>query len=174
MPRLPYKNLAPDAYNALIAMGHYLNTETALEPALLGLIYLRVSLRNRCGFCIGLHTAELQHLHQPQSRIDAVASFDTPEHRDAFTPRERAALAGAATSTDIQQTHAPDAAYAAVSEFFAGKDLVDLTFAITTINSWNRLGIAFGLEWNPPARRSSPATAEAPAPVDLQAAIPDA
>jgi alkylhydroperoxidase family enzyme len=30
-----------------------------------------------------------------------------------------------------------------VSEFFDGKDLADLTFAIAQINAWNRLGIAF-------------------------------
>ena len=50
----------------------------------------------------------------------------------------------------IQNGPVPDAEYAAVSEFFPGKDLVDLTFAIAQMNAWNRLGIAFGVEWRPP------------------------
>lgn len=146
MARLPYTKLAPEAYDALSALGHYLNTATALDHALLGLVYLRASLLNRCGFCIGMHTAELVKLHEPQSRIDAVADFAAS---DAFTARERAALAWTDAITNIQGSHASEAEYAAVSEFFQEKDLVDLTFAIAQINAWNRLGIAFAAEWAP-------------------------
>lgn len=152
MPRLAYKDLAPDAYAELTALGHYVNTETALEPVLRELVYLRASLRNGCHFCIGMHTAELLKRHEPQSRIDAVRMFDAPENRDSFTPRERAALAWTDAVTDIQQSHASDEAYAAVSEYFDEKELVDLTYAIGVINVWNRLAISFRLEWNPPQR----------------------
>jgi AhpD family alkylhydroperoxidase len=147
--RLPYTNLAPEAYARLSALGHYINTETSLEPVLLGMVYLRASLLNGCGFCIGMHTAELKKHHEPQTRIDAVADW---RRSDAFTPRERAALAWTEVVTNIQQGHASDEAYAAVNEFFEGKDLADLTFAIANINAWNRLGIAFGMEWNPKPR----------------------
>jgi AhpD family alkylhydroperoxidase len=120
MPRLPYPKLAPDAYAALISLGHYLNTQTALEPILLGLVYLRASLLNQCHFCIGMHTAELRRHHEPQSRIDAVANWQSS---DAFTPRERAALAWTDVLTVLQpdaitnipSTHASDADYAAPS-----------------------------------------------------------
>ena len=146
-PRLPYPKLAPKAYDALIALGHYLNTDTALEPVLLGLVYLRASLLNDCGFCIGMHTAELKRHHEPQTRIEALAHW---VESDAFTPRERAALAWTDAVTNIQASRGSEADYAAVSEFFQGKDLVDLTFAIAQINAWNRLGIAFAAEWDPP------------------------
>ena len=147
MARLPYPKLAPEAYEKLSTVGHYLATGTALEPVLLGLVYLRASMLNGCGFCIGMHTMELKSHHEPQSRIDAIADWQTS---DAFTPRERAALAWTDVITNIQSTHASDADYAAINEFFTGKDLVDLTFAIAQINSWNRLAIAFAVEWNPP------------------------
>jgi AhpD family alkylhydroperoxidase len=149
MARLPYTKLAPEAYEKLQALGHYLSTGTALEPVLLGLVYLRSSILNGCGFCIGMHTAELKQHHEPQTRIDAVADWQTS---DAFTLRERAALAWTDAITNIQATHASDVEYAAVREFFEGKDLADLTFAIAQINAWNRLGIAFAAEWNPPKR----------------------
>ena len=144
--RLPYSKVAPEAYAKLSALGHYINTETALEPVLLGLVYLRASLLNGCGFCIGMHTAELRKHHEPDTRIDAVTNW---RGSDAFTPREQAALAWTDAVTNIQDGHASDQAYAAAGEFFEGKDLVDLTFAIANINAWNRLGIAFGMEWNP-------------------------
>jgi AhpD family alkylhydroperoxidase len=146
MARLRYPKLAPKAYEALLGLGHYIHTETALEPVLLGLVDLRSSILNGCGFCIGMHTAELKKHNEPESRIEAVANWATS---DAFTPRERAALRWTDVVTNIQDGHASDEEYAAVSEFFQEKDLVDLTFAIAQINAWNRLGIAFGAEWKP-------------------------
>ena len=149
MPRLPYPKLAPEPYRSLVSLGHYLRTATSLDAVLLGLIDLRASQLNGCGFCIGMHSKELKHANEPDSRIDAVANW---RDSDAFTPRERAALAWTEEITNIQDGHASDDAYAAVSEYFKDKDLVDLTFAIATINAWNRLGIAFAAEWNPPVR----------------------
>jgi AhpD family alkylhydroperoxidase len=155
MNRLPYPKLAPEAYARLVSLGHYLNTATALEPVLLGLVYLRASTLNGCGFCKGMHAAELRHRHEPETRIAAVADW---EGSDAFTPRERAALAWTDKLTRLDGDEIPDEAYAAVSEFFHDKDLVDLTFAIANINAWNRLGVAFAAEWAPPAQAHAEAT----------------
>jgi AhpD family alkylhydroperoxidase len=160
MPRLPYPKLAPEAYRTLQSLGHYLRTATSLDAVLLGLVDLRASQLNRCGFCIGMHTKELKHANEPDSRINAVENW---HNSDAFTPRERAALAWTEEITNIQDGHASDEAYAAVSEYFRDKDLVDLTFAISTINAWNRLAIGFGAEWNPPVRPGGALTKEEPA-----------
>src|SRR5581483_2573960 len=108
---------------------------------------------------------ELKHANEPDSRINAVANW---RESDAFTPRERAALAWTEEITNIQDGHASDAAYAAVSEYFKDKDLVDLTFAIATINAWNRLGIAFRTEWNPSIR---PGSAHPQEPAATNAAV---
>jgi AhpD family alkylhydroperoxidase len=160
MPRLPYPKLAPEAYRSLQALGHYLRTATSLDAVLLGLIDLRASQLNRCGFCIGMHTHELKQANEPDSRINAVANW---RDSDAFTPRERAALAWTEEISNIQDGHASDEAYAAVSEFFKDKDLVDLTFAIATINAWNLLAIAFRAEWNPSIRPGAAQAKEEPA-----------
>jgi AhpD family alkylhydroperoxidase len=160
MPRLPYPKLAPEAYSSLQSLGHYLRTATTLDAVLIGLVDLRSSQLNGCGFCIGMHTNELKHAHEPDSRINAVANW---RNSDAFTPRERAALAWTEEITNIQDGHASDEAYAAVSEYFKDKDLVDLTWAIATINAWNRMGIAFAAEWSPPAHSGASSTKEEPA-----------
>lgn len=144
--RLPYTRLAPGGIAALSSVSSYIKTETALEPVLLELVYLRASLRNGCAFCIGRHRTELRKHHEPESRIDGLSDW---RNSDAFTPRERAALAWTDAITDVQQTGASEAEYTAVSEFFHDKDLVDLTLAISSINAWNRMSIAFDIEWNP-------------------------
>lgn len=146
--RLRYPELAPDGYAALQRFGHYVNTGTALSPVMLGLVYLRASVLNGCEFCTELHKAELRKHHEPESRIDAV--LNAPES-DAFTPHEQAALRWTDVMTKLHGGPATDEEYAAVSRFFQGKDLVDLTFAIANINAWNRMGVAFRPEWRPRA-----------------------
>jgi alkylhydroperoxidase family enzyme len=42
----------------------------------------------------------------------------------------------------ITKGQAPDAVYDAVRPHFSERELADLTFAIATINAWNRLSIA--------------------------------
>jgi AhpD family alkylhydroperoxidase len=154
MPRLPYPKLAPKPYEAMLAVGHQLNTNTALELTLLEYVKLRASILNGCDFCTGMHKVDLKKHNEPDTRIEAVADW---QNSDAFTPRERAALAWTDALTNIQANHASDAEYAAVTEFFRDKDLVDLTFAIAQINAWNRLGIAFAVEWNPPQPKDATA-----------------
>jgi AhpD family alkylhydroperoxidase len=146
-PRLRHPDLAPDAYAALLSLGHYLNTASTLDPVLKTFVDLRASQVNGCDFCIAMHSAELRKHHEPQTRIDALAGW---RNSDAFTPREKAALAWTEVLTDLPHgTHASEADYAAVTEFFRDKELVDLTYAIANINAWNRLGVAFQPHFNP-------------------------
>ncbi len=145
-PRLRYPELAPEGIAHMRDLEHYLNASTALPAVLLELVRLRVSLENGCEFCIGHHTHELRKHNEPASRIDALRDWQSS---DAFTPRERAALAWADSVTGIQTGHAADEDYAAAATFFQGKDLVDLTLAIASINAWNRMSIAFRAEWDP-------------------------
>lgn len=145
-PRLRYPALAPEGYAALSGFGHYVNTATALPPVLLGLVYLRASLLNGCQFCIALHQAELRKLHEPDSRINAVAHGP---HSDAFTLKEQAVLRWTELLTRLQGEPVSDEAYADIRQFFHDKDLVDLTFAIANINAWNRMGIAFQPHFRP-------------------------
>ena len=144
--RLRYPELAPEGIATMRTTEHYLNATTALPAVLLELVRLRVSLTNGCTFCTGHHTHELQKHNEPASRIEAVRDWPGC---DAFTPKERAALAWADAVTDLQSRHASDEDYAAVSIYFHEKDLVDLTLAIASINAWNRMSIAFSAEWDP-------------------------
>jgi AhpD family alkylhydroperoxidase len=139
--RLDYGKLVPEGLARMRALEHYLNTETGLEPVLLDLVRLRASLMNGCEYCIKLHTAELKKLHEPAGRIAGLGDW---RNSNAYTQRERAALAWTEAVTDIQEGHAADAVYAQVREHFSEVETVNLTLVITTINAWNRLAIALG------------------------------
>ena len=144
--RLPYTEFAPEGVAALRALEHYLNTATSLSAVLLDIVRLRASLLNGCSFCEAMHGSELRKHNEPESRIEAIGHW---QDSSAFTPRERAALAWTDSLTNVQQTHVPDEDFQAVSHFFRDKDLVDLTLAVSSINAWNRLSIAFRPHWDP-------------------------
>ena len=139
--RLNYGKLAPEGLAGMAALGHYLATGTGLEPVLLDLVRLRVSLMNGCEYCNVLHTSELNKLNETAERIAGVANWRSLE---IYTKRERAALAWAETVTNIQDGHAPDVLYDEVRKQFSDVEMVNLTLVITTINAWNRISIALG------------------------------
>ena len=60
-----------------------------------------------------------------------------------FTDRERAALAWTEAVTLVSQDHVPDSVYEEVRQRFSEEELVNLTLAVATINTWNRLCISF-------------------------------
>jgi AhpD family alkylhydroperoxidase len=140
-PRLKYGRLAPDGLGKMRELEHYLNNETGLEASLLGLVRLRASLMNGCEYCIHVHTAELRKLNETAERIAGVEDWRSSE---AYTKRERAALAWTEAVTNIQEGHAPGVVCDEVRAHFSDVETVNLTLVISTINAWNRIAISLG------------------------------
>jgi alkylhydroperoxidase family enzyme len=69
-------------------------------------------------------------------------SLDAWRECPYYTERERAALAWTEAVTLVAEGHVPDEVYEQVRPFFSEKELADLTLAVATINTWNRLNIA--------------------------------
>ena len=137
--RLDFYKASPDAMKAMIALEGAI-TKLGLEPALLDLVKLRASQINGCAYCVDLHSSDLRKKGETERRLYAVPVWrETP----FFSPRERAALTWTEALTLLPQTHAPDADFAAMREQFSERELVDLTLAIGTINTWNRLSVGF-------------------------------
>ena len=145
--RLPYMSLSPEGIEAMQSLEHYLNALSSLERPLLEMVRLRVSLLNGCDFCIGLHRRELERVNEPDELVQAITHWRKTE---AFTHRQRAALQWADAVTNIQTSRASDSDYSDLEQHFSGKEIVDLTLAISSINAWNRLAIAFRSPWSPP------------------------
>ena len=140
-PRLKYGQLVPEGFAKMRELEHYLNNGTGLEASLRELVRLRASLMNGCEFCIRLHTSELKKVNETAERIAGMAEW---RGSDAYTKRERAALAWAEALTNIQDGHAPDVVYEEVRAHFSDVETVNLTLVISTINAWNRISIGLG------------------------------
>lgn len=137
--RTDFYTASPDAMKAMIALEVAVN-KLGLEPSLLELVKLRASQINGCAFCIDMHTTDARKAGESDRRMHGVAAWrETP----FFTEREQAALAWTEALTQLSTTHAPDADYERLQAQFTPKEQVDLTLAINTINSWNRLGVGF-------------------------------
>ncbi|APV38273.1 alkylhydroperoxidase [Pseudomonas frederiksbergensis] len=138
-PRIDFYTASPDALKAMIALETAVS-KLPLEKSLIELVKLRASQINGCAFCVDMHTADARKGGETERRLYAVSVWrETP----FFTPRERAALAWTESLTLLSQTHAPDEDYELLSVQFTPKEMVDLTVAISTINSWNRLAVGF-------------------------------
>lgn len=137
--RIDYYSASKEALEAMLSLEKSV-ARLGLEPQLLDLVKLRASQINGCAFCVDLHTREARKAGETERRLYAVPVWrETP----FFTERERAALAWTEAITLIADTHAPDADYALLATHFNKKEMTDLTLAIGTINTWNRLAIGF-------------------------------
>lgn len=139
--RLKYGQIAPAGLEKLRALEHYINADSGLDHTLLELMKVRASQLNGCESCIRVHTAELRKAGESAERIAGVAEWRGSQ---AYTKRERAALSWTEVVTNIQDGHAPDAVYDEVRAVFSEVETVNLTLAVATINSWNRMAIALG------------------------------
>ncbi len=137
--RADFYSASPDAMKALMAL-EVAVSKLGIEPSLLDLIKLRVSQINGCAFCVDMHSTDMRKAGETERRISAVCVW---EETPFFTERERAALAWSEALTRLPDTHAPDADYEQLSAHFSAKEMVDISLAIGTINTWNRLGVGF-------------------------------
>ena len=140
MARMNYLSASPDGTKALAAVHSYIK-QCGLSPVLIDLVYLRISLINRCAYCIDTHTRDLLKAGVPQEKITLVPVW--PEGGAFFDARERAAFAWAETVTRVAETNVPEADYNAARAVFNEKELADLTIAIGLMNAYNRLAISF-------------------------------
>jgi len=133
---------APAAFKALYGLGMYLATSPVEQP-LLNLLYFRVSQINGCAYCLDMHSQDLRVAGENEQRLYVL---DAWREAPFYTERERAALTWAEAVTKITNGNVPDEVYAAASQQFTEQELIDLTIAVITINSYNRLNIAFGVK----------------------------
>jgi len=137
-PRIAYNKYSLPALHAMYALEKHLKS-SAIEEKMLHLVKLRASQLNGCAYCIDMHSQDARALGDTEQRLYALDAWrETP----FFTPRERAALEWTESLTLISQNHVPDELYERVRKEFSENEIVDLTYAVATINAWNRLAIS--------------------------------
>lgn len=137
--RLDYQAAFPEGVQAMLHLEAVIR-RSGLEPPLMELVKLRASQLNGCAYCLDMHSKDARAHGETEQRIYALNAW-----REApfYTERERAALAWTEAITNIQQGHASDEVYTEARRQFDERELMRLTLAITQINSWNRIAIAF-------------------------------
>ena len=138
--RIDYGKAAPGAVQAMYKLQKYVD-ESGLEHSLIELVKTRVSQINGCAFCIDMHTKDARAAGETEQRLYGLSAWREAPY---YSERERAALAWAEALTLVADTRqVPDAIYDEVKAQFGDRELVDLTLAICSINSWNRLAVGF-------------------------------
>ena len=138
--RLDYNQVAPNGAKALGSVYAYV-MQSELPAELVDLVYLRVSQINNCAYCLDMHTRELLKRGVQIEKLALVQAWR--EGGALFSREEHAALAWAETVTLVAETGVPDHAYQSAREVFGEKRLVDLTLAISLMNTYNRMAISF-------------------------------
>lgn len=141
------------AIKAMMGLEVYLAKST-IEKPLLHLLKYRVSQINGCAYCLDMHSKDLRAIGETEQRLFVL---DAWREAPFYTDRERAALAWAESLTKITEGHVPDEVYEIARKQFSEEELIDLTLAVTTINAWNRVSIAFRVEvgtYQPPTLKA--------------------
>lgn len=128
------------AVKTMMGIKKYLDRST-IENHLIELLSFRVSQINGCAFCLDMHSKELLAKGESAQRLFVMDAWrETP----FFSEKERAVLAWAEALTNLEGSLVPDKIYEEVARHFTETELIDLTLAVTGINTANRLNIAFG------------------------------
>ena len=151
-PRLAYTEIGADLYKSLYTLSLAIKQSTLGKP-LLHLVDLRVSQINGCAFCVDMHAREMLAAGDTLQRMNSVVTW---REVDFFDARERAALNWAEKVTRQAIEHPSAEDFDALRPHFSDREIVDLTFAIGIINTWNRLAVGFAV---PVARRAIKAPA---------------
>lgn len=140
MPRISDVRLLNDGRSALSAFSQAIASST-IEETTLELVKIRSSQITGCARCLSGHWKAALALGM---RVDQLAVISVWREAETFSPREQAALAWTESLTRNADNHVSDAEYDAVREHFSEEEMVDLTWSILSINTWNRINVAFG------------------------------
>jgi AhpD family alkylhydroperoxidase len=115
--------------------------DSGLEKSLIHLMKIRASQLNGCAFCQHMHAAEARKDGEQQQRLDVLPAWH--EVTSAFSAHEQAALRWTEALTLVAGNGVSDEDYAAVRSVYSEQEILNLTALIVTINSWNRIAVAF-------------------------------
>jgi AhpD family alkylhydroperoxidase len=140
--RIDFTHIPTQSLKPLFALGAQIEA-SGLEHSLLELVKMRSSQLNGCAYCLDMHSKDARAAGETEQRLYLL---DAWRETSLYSERERAALAWTEAVTLVADGHVPDDVYAEASSHFSEQELVALTLAISAVNSWNRLNIAFRME----------------------------
>ena len=143
--RIDGSKASPEAMRALFNVEKYLHT-CGIEPALAELVRVRASQINKCAHCIDNHRTKARGADVTDRKLLLLSAW---QEASIFSARERAALRWTDWLTQIDRSEISDQQFTEMRQHFTDKELTDLTTMIGMINTWNRLSVAFGYQYQP-------------------------
>jgi AhpD family alkylhydroperoxidase len=134
--RINLFELGQKGLKSIFMMGGYLKN-VSIEKKLMELIEFRVSQMNKCAYCLDMHSKEARAAGETEQRL---FTLDAWKEAPFYSDRERAALTWAEAITNC---NVPDEVYEMAKKQFSDEELIDLTLSAISINTWNRLNLAF-------------------------------
>jgi AhpD family alkylhydroperoxidase len=131
--------IIPDAMQAIKALSAA-TAQGGVPAVTLGLVHLRASQINGCGFCCDSGSRHAQASGETDERLFSVAAWrDAPYFSDA----ERAALAltEAVTRLSDRADPVPDDIWDEAARYYDERGLAALILMIATTNVFNRLNV---------------------------------
>ena len=139
-PRIDLMAKGKKAMTPVFGVVAYLKNRSLIETNLRELVEYRVSQINGCAYCLDMHSKDLRHGGETEQRIYLLSAW---RETGLYTTREKAALGWAEAVTKLEHQEVPDEVYEVAKKEFSDEELIDLTLAVTAINTWNRFNIAF-------------------------------
>ena len=139
MSRFAFPKTSPKLFEAMFELASKLAEDAKVSPALRSLIECRVSHINECAHCLRMHSKSYG-----EQGGDPVKLAMLPLWRSSkgFDDGERAALDWAECLTKGESQSRISQSHRALLEHFEEDEVSELTCIISTMNAWNRLGIA--------------------------------
>ncbi|MCC8358333.1 carboxymuconolactone decarboxylase family protein [Salinimicrobium sediminilitoris] len=109
-----------------------------IERSLLELVKLRASQIYDCEQCREMHTREARTTGYTLQRLFALKNW---RESDEFNDREKAALAWTEAITSSSRQAAVDILHDDIRKILDEQELVAITMAVTTVDSWSRLSL---------------------------------
>jgi len=146
--RINFNTVQPTAYDAMDALDQFVDG-SAVDRAHRELIKIRASQINGCAYCVDAHSHDALKQGESLQRVLLVSAWR--EAGEIFSEEERLLFQMTEEITLIHTGGLSDAVYEKAIAFFGEEKTAQLIMVITTINAWNRIGVATQLR---PAKRS--------------------
>ena len=145
----------PQALKPLLDYGVAVH-QCGLEAPLIELVQMRVSQINGCAYCLDMHSKDARAAGETEQRLYMLAGWR--EASSIYSERECAAFGWAEAVTHLGANGVPDEIYQRALASFSEEELLNLTLAITLINTWNRINVSFqtpGGSYRPAVRHAA-------------------
>ncbi|MDN3548605.1 carboxymuconolactone decarboxylase family protein [Mucilaginibacter aquaedulcis] len=130
----------PGAYKPFIELDKML-ADTPLDKIQREMIKVRTSQINGCAYCLNMHTKDaIKYGEQPQ-RLYVMSAWR--EALNWFSEQDQVILELTEQVTNISEHGVSDELFEKAVALFGEATTAKIILAIVSMNSWNRLGIAF-------------------------------